>query len=192
MSEPVSALDGAGFSAVIEVADGGCPGMVTLRADLALPEVATALKAATGCALPARRGVSFGAGAARALWFSPDELLLLTAPGAAGEVVAALGAALAGRHHLVADVSDARALFILRGQGVGAVLAKGAPVDLAPGAIGPGEVRRTRLGQVAVAFWWEGPEEARLLCFRSVAGHVFTWLSTAAAEGSLPVLPARL
>jgi hypothetical protein len=70
-----------------------------------------------------------------------------------GAAVAALLAALAGKHHLVADVSDARAVFTITGDGAREVLAKCCPVDVAPGVFGPGEVRRTRAAQVAAAVW---------------------------------------
>ena len=89
-------------------------------------------------------------------------------------------------HHLVADVSDARAVIALSGAGAREVLAKGAPVDMAQDRFGPAEIRRTRLGQVAVAFWMTGPETFELVCFRSVAGFVFDWLTVAAQPGSLP------
>jgi sarcosine oxidase subunit gamma len=60
------------------------------------------------------------------------------------------------------------------------MLAKGTPVDLAPAAFGPGDFRRTRLGQVACAFWMPAPDAFGLICFRSVADHVALWLGTAA------------
>jgi sarcosine oxidase subunit gamma len=65
------------------------------------------------------------------------------------------------------------------------VLAKGAPVDLAPAAFGVGDFRRTRLGQVAAAFWMPAPDTFELMCFRSVAGYVADWLANAARPGSL-------
>jgi sarcosine oxidase subunit gamma len=68
------------------------------------------------------------------------------------------------------------------------VLASGAPVDLAPAAFGPGDLRRTRLGQVAAAFWIPEPEVFDLACFRSVADFVTDWLANAARSGMLPRL----
>lgn len=160
-------------------------GMLGFRGDLTAPELATALQAATGCAVPPARRIAFAPRAAAA-WMSPDELLLFVPPVEASGTAAALGHALADTHHLLADVSDARSLFRLDGPGAREVLAKGAPVDLAPAAFGPGDFRRTRLGQVAVAFWM--PEESvfELMCFRSVADFVHDWLRLAAWGDSLP------
>jgi sarcosine oxidase subunit gamma len=166
--------------------------MVTLRVDLGAPGLAAAVGAATGCAMPETRRITFADGNAVA-WMAPDELMLFRAPGGAGAAVETLAAMLGTAHHLAVDVSDARLLFRIEGPGAREVLGKGAPVDLAPDAFGPGDFRRTRLGQVAVAFWMPEPEAFELMCFRSVGGFVADWLAHAARPGSLPgyYLPSR-
>ena len=55
-------------------------------------------------------------------------------------------------------------------------------MDLA--TLAPGEVRRTRLAQVADAFWLEDAENAQIICFRSVADYVFGVLQMSARKGS--------
>ena len=186
---PVSALAGAARSAGLAVSleERGLQGMVTIRADLADTDLRAAIEAATGLAIPETRRASFGDEIA-ALWMAPDEVMFLCAYGAAGAVVADLSSRFAGRFATAIDVSDARAVFRLTGAGVREVIAKGAPVDLSGGAFGPGDVRRSHLGQVAVAFWQvsEAPETFDLVCFRSVAGYVFDWLAASAAADSLP------
>ena len=81
------------------------------------------------------------------------------------------------------EVSDARAVFRLTGDLDAAreVLAKLTPADLSPTAFGEGEVRRTKLGQVAAAFWIEDGG-ITLVSFRSVAAYVFDLLSNAAEQ----------
>ncbi|MHA1127411.1 MAG: sarcosine oxidase subunit gamma, partial [Alphaproteobacteria bacterium] len=76
--------------------------------------------------------------------------------------------------------------FLIERQGAREVLAKGAPVDLSPEAFGTGDLRRSRIGQLAAAFWMTGDESFELVCFRSVGAFMFDWLSNAAREGSLP------
>jgi sarcosine oxidase subunit gamma len=176
--------DGLASDPAVAIAARGPLGMVTLRGDLGSPALADAVRAATGCPVPERRRIAFD-GERAAAWMSPDELMLFTAAGAAAAVAVDISRALAGTHHLAADVSDARACFRLAGPGARAVLAKGAPVDLAPAAFGPGDFRRTRLGQVAAALWMPEPEVIDLMCFRSVGGFVADWLATAARPGSL-------
>ncbi len=169
----------------VSVENLGPSGMITLRGDLGGKAVAGAVKAATGLGVPGQRAILSEGGKAVA-WMSPDELLILCPHAEAAGLATQMADALAGEHGLVVDVSDARARFRITGPGAREVLAKGAPVDLAPGVFGPGEIRRTRLGQVAAAFWMSGAESFDLVCFRSVADFVETWLKTAATPGSLP------
>jgi sarcosine oxidase subunit gamma len=98
------------------------------------------------------------------------------------QVLAQLHAALAGAHVLAADVSDARAVFRVRGSHAQDVLAKLCPVDFA--ALAPDEIRRTRAAQAAVALWRSGPQEFTLISFRSVAGYVMDVLIHSARPGS--------
>ena len=184
MSEAVSALAGAAFSGVVLLEDTGPAGMVTIRGDLADAAFAKAVKSACGVALPGQRQ-SVTAKGRRLLWMSPDELMLVCAHDEADSMAGALGAALKGQHHLAVNVSDARVLFRLSGEdgALREVLAKLTPADMRASHLPVDEVRRTRLAQVAAAFWFEAEGEARLVAFRSVAKYVFDLISTAAAPG---------
>jgi len=157
------------------------PGMVTLKGRLEGEALAAAVREATGCAVPPVRGIVAG-GERRVAWMAPDELLLILPRGDVAGALAALGEALAGAPHLVADVSDMRAVFRVEGPGAREVLAKLCPVDLAPGMFEAGEIRRTRLAQVPAAFWLEAGGFT-LVCFRSVARYAFDVLKDAAAPG---------
>ncbi len=160
-------------------------GMITLRGDLAAAGLTEAVKSATGAPIPGIRRVTTG-GQGAVIWMSPDEVLLLVEPDATGVTVTALETTLAGTHHLIADVTDARVTFALSGPGAREVLAKGAPVDLAPDAFTQGMVRRTRLGQIAAAFWMTGGEAFEVVVSRSVAEVAEIWLRNAARADSLP------
>ncbi|HEU0221194.1 MAG TPA: sarcosine oxidase subunit gamma family protein [Paracoccaceae bacterium] len=157
-------------------------GMITLKGDLDLAALAAAVERTTGAPVPHVRRFTLGE-RGRALWMAPDELLLIVPQGEVAAAIAVIAEALQGEHHLAADVSDARVRFLIAGPGAREVLAKGAPVDLAPQAFGPGDLRRTRVGQVAAAFWCTAPEEFELVCFRSVATYMHDWLATAARPG---------
>jgi sarcosine oxidase subunit gamma len=162
--------------------------MVSLRADLSDPAVADACRATAGAAAPGMRRIIVGTGGSVA-WMAPDELLFIVP--AAAPARAAIAAALAGRRHLAVDLSDARTRFRIAGPGAREVIAKGAPVDLSRGAFaavvdGAGDFRRTRLGQIAAAFWAPEDDAMEVICFRSVADHAEAWLRQAARDGSLP------
>lgn len=179
MPDPVSALQGATYDGFVRVREIGPLGMITLRAK-GLKGLDKAVKAAVGTKLPALRRIEV-AGDRACGWMSPDEYLLIL-PYA--EVTAALGAldkALAGQHHLAADVSDARAVFRVEGDKADQVLRKLTPADL--DRLEPGELRRSRAAQVAAAFWHQDGGYT-VVCFRSVAGYMMGLLANAAQPDS--------
>lgn len=186
MSEAVSALNNAAWDdGTMSVRDAGPQGMITLRGDLSSPAVAKAVTSVTGAKVPSQRCIDTGKTGAVA-WMSPDELLLLCPYADVAQAVGNAQAALDGAHALVTDVSDARAIFEVSGPYARDVLAKLAPVDLAKGRFEPGEMRRTRLAQVAAALWMPTEDTVRVICFRSVAVYAFDVLTFAAKSG--PVL----
>lgn len=170
------------FRGLVAVARKGPQGMITLRGDLAAPHLAAAVQELTGHPVPGPRRINAsGDEQVRGVaWMSPDEALVFVPHAEAGAAVARLQAALAQDFALVADVSDARAMFHLRGPAWREVLARLCPVDFAHAAFGPGDLRRTRAAQVAAAIWAEADDAARLICFRSVAVHVAQLLQNAA------------
>ncbi len=184
---PVSALNGAIFEGpLVSIKDLGPVGMVTIRGDFASATFAVAVEKVCGGPIPAQRRFEGALG-----WMSPDELLWTGAYEDAPGIVAALSEALGSEHHLAVNVSDARAIFSVTGQGARELIAKGAPVDMSPTAFGPGDLRRTHIGQVAAAFWMgaEGVDAGfTLVCFRSYAGYMFDWLSASAKDGATPNL----
>jgi sarcosine oxidase, subunit gamma len=177
MSDPASALGGASFDGLAAIREIGPLGMVTLRARADLVSLPDAVKAAIGVALPEPRRMA-EAGDRSVLWMAPDEWLLLMPYPEAEATVADLNGALAGQHALVANVSDARAVFRVEGAMADRVIAKLCPVDLP--MLVDGEVRRTRMAQVACALWRSGPQGITLVTFRSVARYAFDLLANAA------------
>ena len=137
MSNAVSALAGVSdVSGTVQIEEVGLQGMITLRGDLGSAEVASAI-ASTGCALPGTREITH-AGDASVAWMSPDELLILCPYTDVADHIAALQNALGGAHALVANVSDARAMFRVSGPAMRDVIAKLAPVDLSADMFKPG------------------------------------------------------
>ncbi len=184
MSEPQSTLNRAAASdgASIRIEDRGPVGQVTLRGDLGSEALRAAVTAGVGIDVPGPLRAVFD-GATGAVWMSPDELLLFTAYDQADSLAAGLGEALAGKHHMAVNVSDARAVITLAGAGVAEVLAKGAPVDLSEAAFPAGTARRTHIGGVAVGFWRKAEHEWEIVCLRSFARYLFDWLVESSGEG---------
>lgn len=157
-------------------------GMITIRGNLKGTKFKSAVKTVAGVAVPKANSVAFEA-ARGACWMSPDELLLLLPRDEVRAALDTLSAALDGQHHLAVDVSDARDVFELRGPGSREVLGKLTPANLDPGAFGPGDIRRTRLGQVAAAFWMGEAGEVTIVCFRSFGAYLEQLLQTSIEAG---------
>jgi sarcosine oxidase, subunit gamma len=179
MSDPVSALNGAQFAGFAQIEEAPLTGMMTLRGDLGSAKVKKAIKSATGTKVPATGRIELNGGSAAA-WMSPDELLVIVPYDEVAERLDALQVALAGEHALAVNVSDARAMFRISGPDAREVPAKLCPVDMSADVFTPNTFRRTRMAQVAAAFWMDGDGTISVVCFRSVAGYVFNLLSAAA------------
>ena len=179
MSDPVSALKGASFAGFADIREIGPVGMISLRAK-DLKSLDKAIKAAVGTKVPKPRRIEVSGDKACG-WMSPDEYLLLMPYADVSKALAAIAKALGKEHHLAVDVSDARAIFRIEGAAAADVLRKLSPVDI--DRLEPGELRRTRAAQVAVAFWQQDGGFT-LISFRSVAGYVMGLLTHSAQPGS--------
>lgn len=158
------------------------PGMVALKGDLADPVLASALRDALDLPAPGQRGWTEGAAGGaggRAFWMAPDELLLMVPD--AGAAMTALQGRLGDTFATLADVSDLRAMFRIRGARSRDVMAKLAPVDFSD--LPPGQLRRTRLAQTAAMIWCEASDAWGLICFRSTADYTMGLLTVAARPG---------
>ncbi|QUJ77277.1 sarcosine oxidase subunit gamma [Sulfitobacter albidus] len=184
MSDPVTPMNGAVYThGIAKISEVIPTGMITLRGALADKGFAKALRAATGLDVPGTREILHDGDLSLA-WMSSDELLLICPHMQALDRTQQLADELRDFHALAVNVSDARALFEVSGPHAREVLAKLAPVDLAPGQFGPGDMRRTRLAQAAAALWMPAPDVFRIICFRSVAQYTFDVLKVAAQPGS--------
>lgn len=180
MSDPTSALNGASFDGFSSIREIGPHGMISLRCALADKALAAVIRSVTGTKLPGPRQIEMKDGKATG-WMSPDELLLIVPYKDVAKAIETIGKKLSTVHHLAVDVSDARAVFRIAGPKASGVLMKLSPVDFA--ALAPNELRRTRVAQVAAAFWKDG-DGYTLVSFRSVAGYVMGLLERSAQSGS--------
>ena len=120
-------------------------------------------------------------------WMSTDELWLLTNTKLKDKIFRRLSKTAQPLENIVSiDLSASRTLFSLNGVMWRNILAKGSPVDVSKNALKPGNIRRTRLGLVPVAFFCIDAENAILISNRSVRDYVFNWLEQASKDGSTP------
>jgi sarcosine oxidase subunit gamma len=184
MFEPVTATGGASYSAgIATVRELGPRGMISLRGDLSATALRKAVGDVTGLNFP-DRGTCNRDGDRGVAWMSPDELLLMCPYGEVTEALAKIEKRMAKVHGLAVNVSDARTVFQIAGPGAREVIAKLAPVDMSPQGLTPGMFRRTRMAQVAAAFWMREDGSIVVVCFRSVGQYMFDLLKTAAQPES--------
>ena len=184
MSNLISALNRASdTSGIALIEECGLQGMITLRGDLKAAAVIKAATGATGVKMP-EQGQAVVDGASGLCWMSPDELLVLCPYEQVTETLAGMHKALGATHALAVDVSDARASFRVSGTHAREVMAKLSPVDLSVDGFQVGMFRRTRMAQVAAAFWMTDSQSFQIICFRSNAQYVFDLFKVAAQAGS--------
>ncbi|MCF7700420.1 sarcosine oxidase subunit gamma [Loktanella sp. M215] len=188
MSDPVSALQGRSTSGSVQVSDMGLQGMISLRCDLSFGKLKALCKDLVGAPAPGLREALLRDDRA-VLWMSPDELLFLMPHAEVADALARIAKAMKDQHHLALDLSDARAMLRVEGPFAREVIAKLAPVDLHPDVFGPGQVLRTRLGQIAAAFWMTDAQSFQVICFRSVANYAFDLLEASAKAGPVGHFP---
>lgn len=184
MSDPVTALKNTSYDGgIANISEIGPLGMITLRGDLSASPVRKAATAVAGVGYPDDRMCNSD-GERGIAWMSPDELLVMCPYTDVAQSLDKMHETFKKQRALVVNVSDARAVFQVTGPHARDVMAKLAPVDLAPGQFTPGMFRRTRLAQVPAAFWMPDDETFQIICFRSVAQYTFDLLKIAAQPGS--------
>jgi sarcosine oxidase, subunit gamma len=161
-------------------------GMIDLRGDLQDPSFATAVESVLGASLPSLPRSCVNVGELSVLWLSVDQWLVQCPRAQATDLAGRLNQALEGTSSLVVDLSDARAIIRLRGDGVREVIMKGAPVDLTAREFKIGAVRRLRFGDVAamVHMAGESPDTIDLYIFRSYAVFAWDWLMATSADAA--------
>ena len=168
-------------------------GIVVLRGDA--EAIGAAVHATLGLSLPRSVGqTAVGQTAATAditaLWQSPDEWLLLTAPGGQTGVIDRLTPALDGLHQQIVDVSDYETTIEIAGPATRPALAKLIALDLHPRAMAAGQAVATTLGRSTIRLWLVRDGDAgplfRLVIRRSHADYVWCLLAEAGREWGLP------
>jgi sarcosine oxidase subunit gamma len=171
----------AGGDSAITIAEIDDRGMIDLRLDPADGAALAAVEKLLGFALPSEPRTASGRRGRQALWWSVDQWLITCARKQATTLAAKLEEALKGHFAMVTDMSDARAVIRITGDAARTVMMKGSSADLLGRDIGAGYVRRTQIGDVAIAIHIVdlAPGTIDVYGFRSYADFVWQWLVTA-------------
>ncbi len=158
-------------------------GKISLRGDPNDTAFAAAAAAVLGAELPGAVGQAASGDGPVILCLGPDEWLVVTAPGQAAPVTAALGDALADLDAAVIDVSSGWAALRLAGPRARDLLVKGCPIDLESPAFGPGRCAETRIGAIhAIIHQVAADPVYDLYVGRSLGRAAWEWLVDAGSE----------
>jgi len=174
--QPIASSDDNAF-AMTEVTD---LGMIDLRGSPDDDAFLAACSSALNVALPSEPRTSARTGSTTVHWMSVDQWLIVLPAEAKNELFCELREATASLHCLVSDVSDARTIIRLEGDGARQALMKGTSVDMLAADVTPGWTRRLLFAEVAAACHMAAvsPERFDLFVFRSYADHVWRWLQS--------------
>ena len=173
-----------GLSISLEVVDG--IGMIDLRGETGDAKFMAAAKSAIGVALPTEPRTSATKGDVTVLWLSIDQWLVTLPRDKCSKVFAALRKKTEALFVLATDMSDARTVIRMSGEGVREVLMKGTSVDMMAPGIEEGTVRRMLFAEIAAACHVVSadPEVIDLYVFRSYANYAWEWLLATSRAGA--------
>ncbi|WP_369250803.1 sarcosine oxidase subunit gamma [Streptomyces sp. R41] len=156
---------------------------VTVRLD-AKGAAADAVGLALGLQLPLEPNTVVRAGELTALWFGPDEWLLVGPPGSQRDLESRIRSATGDEPVSVTDVSAQRTTLLVTGSRARDLLAHGCPLDLHPRAFGAGRCAQTTLARTHIVLVARDEPRAGfwVLVRSSFAGYLTDWLLDAAAE----------
>ena len=156
-------------------------GMVIVKGHLLNNKVRVIIESISGTQCPQIGKISYGKKMSVG-WMSTDEYAIFGESSDAIKLVGRVGSKLKNYNHLCLNMSDSRRCFHLKGKGWREVLSKGTPANLSPKAFGKGELRRTRIANVAVAIWSFNETEAFIISMTSVGDFILEWLINASLE----------
>ena len=115
-----------------------------------------------------------------ALWFGPNEWLLVMQDGTEEACAASLRGALQGRHAAVTCVSDGYILFDVSGPDACELLCQGTGIDVHPSSLPTGRCVRTRFARARVAIYVAAAARRyHVFVPRSYADYMSTWFTRA-------------
>lgn len=164
----------------------GGRGMIDLRGLTSDKAFLKAAKSVLGVDLPLEPRSSASSGDITVLWLSVDQWLVTLPRSRTAELLSALGEAVSGLFAAVTDMSDARTIIRLEGDGARQTLMKASSVDLTVAGIDAGFVRRILFAEIAalVHIVSTGPDVVDLYVFRSYGEFAWEWLTRTATQAS--------
>lgn len=182
-----SALGGRSLDeAAVAVFETGRRIMIDVRISPQDTKGKAAMAKALGFELPGPPRTSTTKNQVTALWLSIDQWLLVAPYERGGALLVPLKDAAASGGAAVTDLSDARAVIRLEGDGAREIIMKGGAADLLAADFAVGSVRRLNFAGIGamVHYCSDRPDVLDLYVFRSFADYAVRWLEAASRPGA--------
>jgi sarcosine oxidase subunit gamma len=162
--------------------------IVNIRGTASDPAFASAVQAATGVALPSTANTVASAGTRRILWLGPNEWRVTGADGEAASLVETLRGNFVGQHAAACDVSESRAILVLKGPRAREVLMRGVSLDLHPREFRVGQCAQTGLSRANVLLHLvDDTPTFEIYVLKSFSDYLWRWLEKVAVDFNLGV-----
>jgi len=162
--------------------------IVNIRGAASDPAFASAVQLATGVTLPHRANTVATGGGRQILWLGPNEWWVTGPDGEADALVEALREKFAGQHATVCDVSESRAIIVLRGVRAREVLMRGVSLDLHPREFIVGQCAQTGVSRAnALIHLFDDEPTYELYVLKSFSDYLWRWLETIARDFNVAV-----
>jgi len=162
--------------------------IVNIRGAASDPAFASAVQTATGVALPSTANTVSSSGGRQILWLGPNEWWVTGADGEADALVEKLRENFVGQHAAACDVSESRAILVLKGPKARDVLMRGVSLDLHPRVFAPGQCVQTGLSRAnALLHLTDDTPTFEIYVLKSFSDYLWRWLEKVAQDFNLAV-----
>ena len=162
--------------------------IINIRGTAPDPAFSSAVQTATGVALPSAANTVSTAGGRQILWLGPNEWWVTGADGEAESLVEKLRENFIGQHAAACDVSESRAILVLKGPRAREVLMRGVSLDLHPREFRVGQCAQTGLSRANVLLHLiDDVPTFEIYVLKSFSDYLWRWLEKVAQDFNLAV-----
>jgi sarcosine oxidase, subunit gamma len=162
--------------------------IVNIRGTASDPAFSSAVRNATGVALPSAANTVSTGDARQILWLGPNEWWLTGPDGEADALVEALRGNFVGQHATACDVSESRAILALKGPKAREVLMRGVSLDLHPREFRVGQCAQTGLSRANVLLHLtDDTPTFEVYVLKSFSDYLWCWLEKVAQDFNLAI-----
>ncbi|HWA50338.1 MAG TPA: sarcosine oxidase subunit gamma family protein [Dongiaceae bacterium] len=162
--------------------------IINIRGTASDPAFAAAVKSATGVDLPAKSNTATSNGDRQILWLGPNEWWVTAKDGEAEHLLEALRNAFGGQHATACDVSESRAIIVVKGAKARDLLARGVSLDLHPKVFTPGQCAQTGLSRCNVLLHLtDDSPRFEIYVLKSFSDYLWRWLEQVAVDFDLGI-----